>query len=171
MFHFCIVYNINATKNRHSMLLKNFHLSLASILVAAPLCNLLAQKKSSPNILVIMTDQHLLDALRHSGANDIIKTPNMDKLAREGAYFSQACSPCPVSGPARTSILTGRLTETTGIVTNMDSDDNKKCDYNTYDQLLTAKGYVAEYLVSFTLPIIWQIAIPILRNMVIKAQN
>lgn len=134
------------------MLLKSYHLTLASVLATVPLCNSIAQKKSSPNILVIMTDQQRWDALRYSGANDIIKTPNMDKLAREGAYFSQACSPCPVSGPARTSILTGRLTESTGIRTNGDSDDNKACDHRTYDQLLTEKGYVAEYYGKFHSP-------------------
>ncbi|NDP20486.1 MAG: sulfatase-like hydrolase/transferase [Paludibacter sp.] len=134
------------------MLVKNFNLTLASLFVAAPLCNATAQKKSTPNILVIMTDQQRWDALRYSGANDIIKTPNLDKLAREGAYFSQACSPCPVSGPARTSILTGRLIESTGIRTNMDSDDDKECDYKTFDQILAVNGYVAEYYGKFHSP-------------------
>jgi arylsulfatase A-like enzyme len=134
------------------MLIKNYHVKLASILVAAPLCNSIAQKISSPNILIIMTDQQRWDALRYSGANDIIQTPNLDKLAKNGAYFSQACSPCPVSGPARTSILTGKLSETSGIRTNMDSDDNKKCDYKTFDQLLVSNGYVAEYYGKFHSP-------------------
>ena len=134
------------------MIFKNYHFTLATIIVAAPLCNLTAQKKSSPNILIIMTDQQRWDALNYSGANNIIKTPNLDKLAREGAYFSQACSPCPVSGPARTSILTGRLVETTGIRTNMDSDNDKKCDYKTFDQILVENGYVAEYIGKFHSP-------------------
>ena len=134
------------------MLVKNFNLTLASFFVAAPLCNAAAQKKTTPNILIIMTDQQRWDALQYSGANDIIKTPNLDKLAREGAYFSQACSPCPVSGPARTSILTGRLTESTGVRTNMDSDDDKKCDYKTFDQILASNGYVAEYFGKFHSP-------------------
>ena len=133
------------------MLLKNIQISLASVLVAVPLCNLIAQN-SSPNILIIMTDQQRWDALRFSGANDIITTPNLDKLAATGAYFSQACSPCPVSGPARTSILTGRLTEKSGIRTNMDSDKDKQCEYKTFDQLLVANGYVAEYFGKFHSP-------------------
>jgi arylsulfatase A-like enzyme len=99
-----------------------------------------------------MTDQQRWDALRSSGVNDIIKTPNLDKLAASGAYFSQACSPCPVSGPARTSILTGRLTEKNGIRTNMDSDNNIACNYKTFDQLLVENGYVAEYFGKFHSP-------------------
>jgi len=134
------------------MLSNNFNLALASLFIAAPLCNAAASKKSTPNILIIMTDQQRWDALRYSGANNLIQTPNLDKLAREGAYFSQACSPCPVSGPARTSILTGRTIESTGIRTNMDSDDDKKCDFKTFDQLLAANGYVAEYYGKFHSP-------------------
>ena len=135
------------------MVFKTSPLRLASVLVAAPRMGSMAKTKpTTPNILIIMTDQQRWDALRFSGANTIIKTPNIDKLARGGAYFSQACSPCPVSGPARTSILTGRLTESTGIRTNMDSDDNKPCNYKTYDQLLVANGYVAEYYGKFHSP-------------------
>ena len=126
--------------------------TIASIFIALPWCSSIAQKSKSPNILIIMTDQQRWDALRYSGANDIIQTPNLDKLAREGAYFSQANSPCPVSGPARTSILTGRLIETTGIRTNMDSDNDKKCDYKTFDQILASNGYVSEYIGKFHSP-------------------
>jgi arylsulfatase A-like enzyme len=134
------------------MLFKNFNYTLVLLLVAMPLCNSLAQKKSSLNILVIMTDQQRWDALRYSGANDIIQTPNLDKLAKNGAYFSQASSPCPVCCPARTSILTGRLIESTGIRTNMDADNDKKCIYKTFDQILASKGYVAEYIGKFHSP-------------------
>ena len=134
------------------MLLKSSRIKLATVLIAAPLCNSFAQKNPSPNILIIMTDQQRWDALRYSGANDIIKTPNLDKLAANGAYFSQACSPCPVSGPARTSILTGRLNEKSGIRTNMDSDNDKQCTYKTFDQLLVANGYVTEYFGKFHSP-------------------
>jgi len=129
-----------------------FKLSIATIFVATPFFNISAQKKNAPNILIIMTDQQRWDALRYSGANNIIQTPNLDKLAASGAYFSQACSPCPVSGPARTSILTGRLTESTGIHTNMDSDNNKACDFKTFDQILVENGYVAEYYGKFHSP-------------------
>jgi len=130
-----------------------FNLSIIGICTLAPLfSSLVAQKKKAPNILIIMTDQQRWDALRFSGENNIIKTPNLDKLASEGAYFRQACSPCPVSGPARTSILTGRLTEKTGIQTNMDSDDNKPCSYKTFDQLLVENGYVSEYFGKFHSP-------------------
>lgn len=135
------------------MLFKQINFTVASLFITIPLCSATAPKKNTPNILVIMTDQQRWDALRYSGANNIIQTPNLDKLARNGAYFSQACSPCPVSGPARTSILTGRLIESTGIRTNMDSDDDATCNYKTFDQILVSNGYVAEYIGKFHSPI------------------
>jgi len=67
------------------------------------------QTQEKPNFLIIMTDQQAWYAVGYSGNNKII-TPNLDRLASEGVNFSQAVTPCPVCVPARTSILTGRLT-------------------------------------------------------------
>ena len=47
--------------------------------------NLLGQNKK-PNILFLMTDQHSMRVLGSYG-NQIIKTPNLDKLANEGLKF------------------------------------------------------------------------------------
>jgi choline-sulfatase len=63
--------------------------------------------KRRPNILFLMTDQHRADCLGCDG-NRIIKTPNFDRLAREGAYFSQAYSSTPTCIPARAALLTGK---------------------------------------------------------------
>ncbi|MCP4378006.1 MAG: sulfatase-like hydrolase/transferase [bacterium] len=61
-----------------------------------------AKKGSSakrPNLLFIMTDQQRFDALSIAG-NKVLKTPNMDRIGREGAYFTICNSQCPVCGPA-----------------------------------------------------------------------
>ena len=42
-----------------------------------------------PNIIVILTDDQRWDAIGYAG-NKIIKTPEQDKLAREGTYFNKA---------------------------------------------------------------------------------
>jgi hypothetical protein len=47
-----------------------------------------------PNLLVIMTDQQRFSALSCAG-NGILQTPNLDRLAREGAMFQTAITPCP----------------------------------------------------------------------------
>ncbi|MGQ9455391.1 MAG: arylsulfatase [Armatimonadota bacterium] len=59
-----------------------------------------------PNILFIMTDQHRADCLGCSG-NTVIRTPNIDRIAREGVRFSHAYSSTPTCTPARAAILTG----------------------------------------------------------------
>jgi arylsulfatase A-like enzyme len=59
-----------------------------------------------PNILLIHTDQHRYDAVAAHG-NRVIRTPNLDRLAAEGASFPHAFSTCPICTPARASLLTG----------------------------------------------------------------
>lgn len=61
---------------------------------------------NQPNIIFIITDQHRADALGCAG-NDRIITPNIDALAAEGFFFSNAYSSTPSSTPARSGLLTG----------------------------------------------------------------
>jgi arylsulfatase A-like enzyme len=96
----------------------------------------------TPNFLIIMTDQQAWDAVGYSG-NKLIKTPNIDRLAGQGINFACAVTPCPVSVPARTSILTGRLAETTTIRDNTDISKND-CYFPTFDEILVKRGYTAE---------------------------
>lgn len=113
---------------------------------------LMAQPRvENPDILIIMTDQQAFSALGYSG-NKIIKTPNLDRLASQGVYFSQAVTPCPVCVPARTSILTGRLTETTTVRDNNDVNKNDCFYYPTFDEILAKVGYADEYYGKFHSP-------------------
>lgn len=114
--------------------------------------NVTKQLPSTPNFLIIMTDQQRWDALAIAG-NSAIITPNLDRLAAEGTRFSTAVSPCPVSGPARTSMLTGLLVENSTVRTNMDSDGLTTIPHLSYDQLLEAQGYVCEYYGKFHSPL------------------
>lgn len=109
-----------------------------------------SQDKSTPNILLIMTDQQAWNAVGYSG-NKMIKTPNLDRLASEGVNFSHAVTPCPVCVPARTSILTGRLTETTTIRNNNDAKTGD-CYYPTFDEILAKRGYATEVFGKFHSP-------------------
>ncbi len=125
----------------------------AIILQAFMLCfvyTTFAQQNEHPNILIIMTDQQTWSAVGYSG-NKMIKTPNLDRLASEGVDFSQAVTPCPVCVPARTSILTGRLTETTTIRQNRDAKTGE-CYYPTFDEILVKRGYKSEYCGKFHSP-------------------
>ncbi|MEM6469506.1 MAG: sulfatase [Planctomycetota bacterium] len=70
-----------------------------------------------PNILVILTDDHRYDALGFLG-HPFLKTPNIDRLAREGVYFEKAVVTTSLCSPSRASILTGLYTHHHGVVDN-----------------------------------------------------
>jgi arylsulfatase len=65
-----------------------------------------SMQTSKPHLLFIMDDQHRPDCLGSEG-NRVIRTPNMDRLAREGMRFSRAYSCTPTCTPARAALLTG----------------------------------------------------------------
>ena len=70
-----------------------------------------------PNILYIMTDQQRFDTIAALG-NEIVYTPNLDRLVRRGISYTNAYSPCPVCIPARYIIRTGRNPPTTAVFQN-----------------------------------------------------
>ncbi len=102
------------------------------------------QKTKRPNVLFIMTDQQRWDAMRCAG-NLGIKTPNMDRIAREGVQFTNAYSACPVSVPARTAILTGRTIFNNKVLNNNDVESDSVPTHPTFDQVLAENGYRTEY--------------------------
>ncbi len=62
---------------------------------------------AKPNVLFIIAD----DASRHFGAAygcDWVKTPNIDRLARQGLVFDNAYTPTSKCAPSRAAVLTGR---------------------------------------------------------------
>ena len=67
-----------------------------------------------PNIVMIVADDHGTDALGAYG-NPIIKTPNLDGLAREGVRFTHAFCTAASCSPSRSVILTGQQTHRNGM--------------------------------------------------------
>ena len=72
---------------------------------------------TKPNILFIFPDQLRYGALACSG-NRIIRTPAIDRLAREGVVYDQAFSGCPICSPYRGQLLTGRYSHVNGVMCN-----------------------------------------------------
>src|SRR5678815_5736401 len=68
-------------------------------------CEAFAQKK--PNIIYIYADDLGYGELGCYG-QEKIKTPNLDKLAKEGVRFTQHYTGAPVCAPARCILLTGK---------------------------------------------------------------
>ncbi len=105
------------------------------------------QENKKKNLLFIITDQQQYKALSIAG-NTVLQTPNLDRLAKSGAYFTNAYTPCAVCGPARSSILTGHTVENTGVNTNDKTyyyDEEAVMNMPTFDELLTENGYHCEY--------------------------
>ena len=106
---------------------------------AAGIPGLLQGAEPAPNLLVIMTDQQRFDAVSCAG-NGILQTPHVDRLAREGAMFQTAITPCPVCVPARTSILTGKSMSGTHVTGNAFATDTELDCGPSFDNILSQRG-------------------------------
>src|SRR5690348_233763 len=65
-----------------------------------------AARNDRPNILFLLTDQQRSDCTGVYG-NRVIRTPNIDRIGREGVVFQSAYSSTPTCTPARSALLTG----------------------------------------------------------------
>ena len=73
--------------------------------------------KPRPNFLFLNLDQLSCEAIRCHGCA-AVKTPNLDRLARQGISFTQSYSANPVCCPARSAWFSGRYTPETGVMNN-----------------------------------------------------
>lgn len=69
------------------------------------------------NVLFILADQFRADCLGHNG-NDVIRTPNLDRLARAGVSFTHAFNQAAPCGPSRMCIYTSRYMCSTRAINN-----------------------------------------------------
>ena len=90
-----------------------------------------------PNILFIFTDDHAPHAIGAYGSK-INKTPNMDKLAREGMIFQNSFCTNSICGPSRAVILTGKHSHLNGFMTNGNTFDGSQ---QTFPKLMRKAGY------------------------------
>ena len=95
--------------------------------------------KNRPNIIFILTDDHRTSAMGYAG-NTIIKTPEMDQLAREGVYFRNTYSSTPISAASRASILTG-MYERTHKYTFQTGPIREEYMQTSYPRVLKEAGY------------------------------
>ena len=127
-----------------------------------------AQKK--PNLLFIITDQQRFDALSIAG-NTVLKTPNLNRLAKQGVWFTNAYTQCAVCAPTRASILTGCTVENHQILTNELAGSKKetgRMPMPTFDELLSKNGYRCEYYGKWHSP---EFHAEVYQNPELKAKN
>ncbi|PCJ98033.1 MAG: acetylglucosamine-6-sulfatase [Flavobacteriaceae bacterium] len=97
------------------------------------------QQTQKPNIIFILTDDQRFDALGYAG-NELISTPEMDKLAKEGTYFKTAIVTTPICAASRASILTG-LYERAHNFNFQTGNIREEYMANSYPMLLKNNGY------------------------------
>jgi arylsulfatase A-like enzyme len=76
---------------------------------------------SRPNFIFVMTNGHRPDALSLAG-NAIVRTPNFDRIGREGIQLRQSFVVNALCLPSRATALTGLYSHTTGCVDNGDRE-------------------------------------------------
>ncbi|MBL0336030.1 MAG: sulfatase [Chitinophagaceae bacterium] len=101
------------------------------------LFGLAAHAQQRPNIIYIMSDDHDAKAIS-AYSKELISTPNIDRIAREGAIFNNAFVANSICGPARATLLTGQFSHKNGMKDNLLRFDSSKV---TMPKLLQAGGY------------------------------
>jgi arylsulfatase A-like enzyme len=71
-----------------------------------------------PNVIVIVVDDLRWDEFGAAG-HPYLETPNIDRLAAEGAWFTNAFHAVPLCSPNRASLLTGEFPSRHGIIDNV----------------------------------------------------
>lgn len=79
-----------------------------------------AGAESRPNILFIFSDDHAVNAISAYGGPlaEVAPTPNIDRIAREGAVFVNSFCANSICGPSRATILTGKHSHKNGFMRN-----------------------------------------------------
>ncbi|SHJ04118.1 sulfatase family protein [Pseudozobellia thermophila] len=95
------------------------------------------KKTQKPNILFIMSDDHAYQAISAYGSK-LIKTPNIDRLAKEGMLFTNASVTNSICAPSRATILTGKHTHINGKIDNLMPFDTTQV---TFPQIFQKNGY------------------------------
>jgi arylsulfatase A-like enzyme len=104
---------------------------------AFPYIGLGQARKRPLNILFLMCDQYRPDAFASLGDRNAI-TPVLDSLAASGTMFRQTYCSTPVCVASRNSILTGRYSHSTGVVSNSYRANRSQI---SFAQVLRSKGY------------------------------
>ena len=97
-----------------------------------------------PNFLVILIDDLRYDEFG-AGGHPYMKTPNVDRLAAEGAIFERAFHTTPICSPNRASIMTGQYASRHGIIDNV-ARDAMSHRLPNYHLALQKQGYETAHI-------------------------
>jgi arylsulfatase A-like enzyme len=93
-----------------------------------------------PNIVFLFSDDHAVNAISAYGGplKDVAPTPNIDRIARQGAVFLNSFCANSICGPSRATILSGKHSHANGFMRNGNKFDPNQW---TFAKQLQASGY------------------------------
>jgi len=96
----------------------------------------------APNVIVVFTDDQRWDAMGCAG-HPFLKTPNIDRLAREGTRFLNAFCTTSLCSPSRASMLSGLYAHTHQVLNNF---TEYPASLPSYPRRLQESGYETAYI-------------------------
>ena len=97
-----------------------------------------------PNVVVVVVDDLRWDEFGAAG-HPWLETPNIDRLAREGALFENSFHAVPLCSPNRATLLTGQFPSQHGIIDNV-ARNLLSHRLETFPRTLQAEGYETAFL-------------------------
>ena len=102
------------------------------------------EEPARPNMVVVLVDDMRWDEYGEGGHN-YIKTPHIDRVAREGANFKNAFTTTPLCSPSRASFLTGLYAHSNGITDNTARNEQSH-KLETFPKKLNQVGYETAFV-------------------------
>lgn len=99
-------------------------------------------KGNHRNVIFILSDDHRYDYMGFTGKIPWMETPNMDKMAEEGAYFENAFVTTSLCSPSRASILTGMYSHNHKVV---DNNSPNPGNLTYFPEYLQDEGYQTSF--------------------------
>lgn len=118
--------------------------SVCSFMLFAPALLPSAEPHRRPNVVVVMVDDLRWDEIGCAG-HPFVRTPHIDRLAREGARFRNAFCTTPLCSPVRACLLTGLHTHHHGIYDNINRSQQSH-RLKTFPQAMQRAGYTTAYV-------------------------
>ena len=123
----------------------NRFLLAVSVAVAMTACGpVAATAATQPNIIVVLVDDLRWDEIGCAG-HPFVRTPNIDRIAYEGARFRNAFCTTPLCSPVRASLLTGQYAHHHGVTDNTDRS-RQSHRLPTFPRVLQETGYETAYI-------------------------
>ena len=98
-------------------------------------------KLKQPNFLFVLVDDQPFDAVGFSGRYPFLKTPNIDRLKKEGVNVENFFVTQSICSPSRASFLTGTYSHIHGVNQNNRYVDPKWDEFAPYSSHLQTSGY------------------------------